>query len=151
MTSEVTEITQLLNLESIMEVLVAAGAFISIFVEISPIKWNPISSLCRWLGKHFNGELLNRIDSLQDQINKIKKENDKRNAIECRVRILGFGDELRQGVRHSKESFIQILDDITVYDNYCKTHPNFLNERTVLTTKKIKDIYWDNMTKNNFL
>ena len=65
-------------------------------------------------------------------------------AVECRVRILRFGDEIRQGtIKHSKESFDQVLDDIANYDKYCAEHKDFANGRTVATTKIIQEVYHD--------
>ena len=34
------------------------------FIEISPIKINPIKSICRWWGKIANAELVERINSV---------------------------------------------------------------------------------------
>ena len=58
-----------------------------------------------------------------------------------RGRILTFADEIRRGLNHSKESYIQILDDITKYNQYCSRHPDFENERTVIASQVIKDSY----------
>ncbi len=151
MLSELSEILQFANLGGIVNVVITLIAIISIFVEFTPIKWNPISSLFKWIGNKINGEVLTKVNSLQSQINNIKGESDERNAIECRVRILRFGDELRLGIQHSQESFDQIMDDMNLYDKYCKDHPEFINNRTVLTKKKILEVYWSSMDNNNFL
>lgn len=58
-----------------------------------------------------------------------------------RGRILTFADEIRRGLNHSKESYVQILDDITKYNQYCSRHPDFENERTVIASQVIKDSY----------
>lgn len=63
-----------------------------------------------------------------------------------RGRILTFADEIRRGLNHSKESYIQILDDITKYNQYCSRHPNFENERTVIASQVIKDSYAQKMS-----
>lgn len=61
------------------------------------------------------------------------------------------GDETIHGVRHTKEHFDQILRDITNYEQYCKDHPRFENNTTVLTSQRIKDIYEDCLAKADFL
>ena len=63
-----------------------------------------------------------------------------------RGRILTFADEIRRGLNHSKESYIQILDDITKYNQYCGRHPDFENERTVIASQVIKDSYTQKMS-----
>ena len=63
-----------------------------------------------------------------------------------RGRILTFADEIRRGLNHSKESYIQILDDITKYNQYCCRHPDFENERTVIASQVIKDSYAQKMS-----
>lgn len=63
-----------------------------------------------------------------------------------RGRILTFADEIRRGLNHSKESYIQILDDITKYNQYCSRHPDFENERTVIASQVIKDSYANKMS-----
>lgn len=133
-------------------------AFLSIFIEISPIKFNPISSFLKWFGRKTNQELQDEITEiksevagLQDKVQKIEDTDDERNAILCRVRILRFGDEVRRGIKQSQESFDQVLSDMDVYDHYCDKHPNFRNNKTVVTQKKIRDAYASALEKNEFL
>lgn len=63
-----------------------------------------------------------------------------------RGRILTFADEIRRGLNHSKESYNQILDDITKYNQYCSRHPDFENERTIIASQVIKDSYAQKMS-----
>ena len=133
-------------------------AALSVFIEFTPIKINPISALFKWIGTKMNQELIERftefedaVDELTDKYEKIEKENEKREAISCRVRILRFSDELRRGVEHSQESFEQTFDDIDYYEKYTKAHPLFINNKTVLATERIKAAYQNCMDKNNFL
>lgn len=107
-------------------------------VQISPIKFDPWTLLGRFIGKFLG------ITELKEEIQKMKADMDQNKAIECRVRILRFGDEIRQGsIKHSKESFDQVLDDIANYDKYCADHKDFANGRTVATTKIINEVYHD--------
>lgn len=131
---------------------------LSVFIEITPVKINPVSHILTWIGKKTNKELMDKfvsindkVNSLENTVNCIHNEEDKRNAINCRVRILGFGDEVRHGMRHSKESFDQVLSDIDDYELYCSEHPEFKNNRTVLTKKKILEEYSKCIDNNDFL
>ena len=131
----------------------AAGivVIISIFIEITPIKINPVSNFLKWLGKKINGEIIDRFDALEKKVTNIESVNNERNAISCRVRILQFGDEVRRGTRHSKENFDQILSDIDEYERYCEAHPEFKNNKTVATKEKIIKVYSERMDNNDFL
>lgn len=134
-------------------------AVLSLFIELTPpIKWNPISDIIKWIGKKANKELLDgfkefekKLDAMETSIEEIRTEANAQNAIECRVRILHFGDEILHGLKHSKESFDQVLADIDEYEQYCQDHPEFKNNRTVLTTSKIKETYTECIDKSSFL
>ena len=126
-----------------------AGIFIllSCLIEISPIKINPLG----WVGERINGKLINKIDTLEEDVTKIKDDAAKRYAVDCRTRILIFGDEVRRGVLHSKEHFDQVLEDIDNYEKYCDEHPRFKNNKTVVTTSMILGAYTHCVEKNSFL
>ena len=95
--------------------------------------------------------IIDVLDDIALEIADMKADQEERDAISCRSRILHFGDETIHGVRHTKEHFDQILRDITTYERYCDNHPNFENNTTVLTSKRIKDIYEDCLEKADFL
>lgn len=151
------EITNL-TVGQIMGGAVAIIAMLSIFIEITPVKINPISAFLRWLGKKLNAEVLNKVKGLDDKvseldtkINQVRDADEEKGAIDCRVRILQFGDEVRRGIKHSQEHFDQILADMSAYDRYCAEHPNFKNEKTVLTSQRIRAVYTKCMEQDDFL
>lgn len=123
----------------------------SIFIEITPIKLNPISTFLKWLGKKINGDVISKVDDLEKKIDSLEAEFRKKEAIASRIRIIRFGDEVRTGIRHSQESFDQVLDDISNYKLYCDSHKDFQNEKTVMTTKILLDNYRERLEKNDFL
>lgn len=122
-------------------------AILSIFIEIVPIKINPISCFLGWIGKKMTEELLNKVNALESKVGKLEKSD----VIDCRVRILQFADELRRSVKHSKETFDQALSDIDSYERYCEDHPDFKNNRTVAARAKILEAYSECIDKNSFL
>lgn len=131
---------------------------LSVFVEITPIKVNPVSTFLAWLGKKTNKELMEsvtaldtRVSSLEGNVGKIKSENDERNAVLCRVRILHFGDEIRRNIKHSQDSFDQVMSDMDEYDEYCRFHKDFKNNKTVVTQEKIREEYARCLEENDFL
>lgn len=115
----------------------------------SPV--NPWTWLFRRLGRAINGELIERVEALEEQAKKLETSSGERMAINCRSRILRFGDETTRGMKHSEEYFNQILEDITEYEKYCREHPEFTNNKTTLTVDRIKTCYSKRLENNDFL
>ena len=132
-------------------------------VEISPIKINPWSVLIKWIAKLLGivdlkteiVQLRDRMDELEKKIDNMKiSEEEKeqlKEALAARRRILRFNDELLLKIKHSKEMFNDILKDITDYDNYCRTHPDFKNKRAAFAEENVAQAYQDCMENNSFL
>lgn len=120
-------------------------------VQIAPIKLNPWRWLGGAIGRAINSEVLERVDRLSEDLQGLKNDCEQREAVNCRARILRFGDELLQGKQHSKEHFDQILLDITAYEQHCATHPDFANSVAIMTIRHIKDVYAERLNKNDFL
>lgn len=91
------------------------------------------------------------IADVRSEVQCIKHTNEKERAINKRVRILRFEDELQAGHPHSKDSFDQILSDIDDYEKYCEDHPKFKNNQTATTVEHIKSIYKERLEKHDFL
>lgn len=85
-----------------------------------------------------------------EAIQKINNKIDQRTAIGCRIRILKFMDEIIEGWEHSKDSYNQIMQDITHYHQYCEEHPQFLNHQTDATIERLKKDYEQRLATNDF-
>lgn len=135
------------------EIATGGGILLAVLtvIQIAPIKINPWSALAKAIGRAINGEVIAKVDQLERDLVEMKAAQEERDAINCRSRILHFGDETIHGVRHTKEHFDQILRDITTYERYCDDHPNFENNTTVLTSQRIKNIYEDCLKTADFL
>lgn len=120
-------------------------------IEFSPIKINPWSYVGNKIIKALNGEVIAKIQGLEEKVGKIQNNLDEDRAINARVRILRFNDEILQSVRHTKESFDQCLSDIDNYENYCEIHKSFKNNRTVMAVTNIKETYNKCMKEKDFL
>ncbi|MBQ9328954.1 MAG: hypothetical protein IJ225_10560 [Solobacterium sp.] len=90
-------------------------------------------------------------DQIMHAISNLKAEIDEDRAITARVRIVRFNDELIRKDEHSKESFDQTLSDIDTYEDYCRAHPDFENNKTKISAKHIKDVYERRLEKGDFL
>ena len=128
---------------SLEEILLGGGGVLlaaMTLIQVAPIKVNPWSAVAKAIGRAINGEVIAKVDQLERDLVAMKA-----------AQILHFGDETIHGVRHTKEHFDQILRDITSYEQYCENHPHFENNTTVLTSRRIKDIYEECMATADFL
>ena len=127
-------------------------------VEVSPIKINPWSGLAKWLGRAINGEVLSTMQNIQttqkaqaDALAAHIKADDERNADTLRMRVLHFNNELLRGDRHTREDFIEILAVIDAYEQYCKNHPNYRNNRASHAIANIGRVYDERLKLRDFL
>ena len=133
--------------------LLLIGAVLLSLIQIAPIRIDPWTALFKWLGRTITGELSDKIDALSDKVDKLEAKEDERDAVNKRVRILRFEDELQRGQRHTKDSFDQALSDITDYESYCAPgkHPEFRNNQTTATVEHIKMVYAERIERHDFL
>ena len=131
----------------------AVGALVALsaIIQISPIKLNPWSWIAKKVGRAINGEVIQRMDKLEKDVGNMANQMAERDATNARTKILCFGDELRRGVQHSKDSFDDILTAIDSYEEYCRAHENFKNNVTAHTVKRIQDVYDECFKNNSFL
>ena len=127
-------------------------------VEVSPLKINPWSGLAKWLGRAINGEVLSAMETIQtaqkaqaDALAAHIKADDERNADTLRMRVLHFNNELLRGDRHTREDFIEILAVIDAYEQYCKNHPNYRNNRASHAIANIGRVYDERLKLRDFL
>ena len=86
-------------------------------------------------------ELDKKIDTIQKDIDDLRSEIKKSDALQARRRILRFNDELLSGLKHSKEAFDDIIDDTDIYEKFVTENPTFINNKCVLAKQHIKDTY----------
>lgn len=90
-------------------------------------------------------------NQILDAVKSLRADFDEEKAVQARVRIVKFNDEILTGQKHSRESFDQSLSDIDTYDRFCATHPNFVNSKTKLSSENIKQTYQECESKHSFL
>lgn len=143
-----------MTVEEIKDAIMYGGGWLFVamtLVQITPVKLNPWTWLGRIIGRAINGEVLEKVDTLSNDVNALREEDAEQWASLSRSHILRFGDEILHGVRHSKEHFDQILLDITKYEDYCEEHPNYKNNVANATIKQIKNTYQKCLEENRFL
>ena len=139
---------------AVQDLLLPCGGLLIVLltlIQIAPIKINPWSAIAKTLGRAINKEMMDKLESLDKEMKQLRDATALESALNCRVRILHFGDETLHGQKHTKEHFDQILRDIDKYEHYCSTHPEFENNVTVLTSARIKEIYQKRLADGDFL
>lgn len=147
-----------MDIQAIAGYSALAAAGLLTLVEVTPIKLDPWSSFAAWIGKKLNADITKKVTEQSDALQEIKQQTtdladqlEKKDAEDARNHILRFGDEVKNKIRHSEEYFNQILDDITKYEKYCDTHPQFQNAKTTVTKEIIKEVYAKCVRENDFL
>lgn len=84
-------------------------------------------------------EIIDAVNDIKKEVQEIKLDASKSEAVRSRTSILRFQDELYNDIKHSKEYFDQVLDDIDTYEKYCDQHPDFQNGRTKAAAKFIQE------------
>ncbi len=104
-----------------------------------------------WLSSRLNNTNNKQTAETLKAVKDLKSEFEMERAITARRCILNFNGELLEGRKHTKEAFDQILSDIDSYERYCHEHPQFQNNKTVLSTQHIKKVYMNCEEKGSFL
>ena len=139
---------------SISELLAGGGGLVFILfslVEIAPVKWNPWSALAKALGRAVNADLLRELSATKAALEEHIRLDDERNADGHRAKILAFNTELLRGIDHTREDFIEVLAEIDRYESYCRSHPEYKNNRAKYAIANIGRVYNDRLKKHDFL
>ena len=127
-------------------------------IQLAPIKFDPWSKIARSVGRAINKEVIDKVNKLENDVSALREvgdsrdeKEDERHARTLRRDILRFGDEIRHIPKHSKERFDDILLEITEYEAYCDSHPDFKNRMTTATVHLIMSVYEKALEEDGFL
>lgn len=105
----------------------------------------------KWSKADQQSAILTKLGNIEKRMDRMEAEDAEREAKHSRIRILRFGDECSHDVRHSREHFEQVIEDVDAYETYCADHPDFKNNKAVLTIKLIKETYQRRLLNNDFI
>lgn len=136
---------------------VGAVAVLSL-LEIAPIKVNPWSAIARGLGRAFNAEVLADLKAVQKAQQDTRSALDKHQAAddeykaEChRAALLAFNTSLLRGELHTQEDFFDAFRHIDQYEDYCRSHPGYKNNRASHAIANIGRVYDERLKARDFL
>lgn len=132
------------------------AAVLSTFLEVSKVKINPWSALGRALGRIINKDVIDKLDKMETIQAETRKRldehiymDDKRTADLRRTQILRFNRELLRDLPHTMEDYLEAITAIDYYEDHCRKHPEYENNRAVLAIANIKRSYQEWMEKHN--
>ena len=142
----------MLDILSTLEVGVV-GLFVILIgtIKIPPLQINLWGWLGKLIGRALNEEVLSKVNNLTVELNDFKNQQEIENVRQARQRILHFCDEILFNRRHSKEHFDEILEDIDLYEKYCREHEDFPNNKAVLAIHTIREVYEQCLKTHDFL
>ena len=127
-------------------------------LEIAPIKVNPWSAIARGLGRAFNAEVLADLKAVQKAQLDTRSALDKHQAAddeykaEChRAALLAFNTSLLRGELHTQEDFFDAFRHIDCYEDYCRSHPGYKNNRASHAIANIGRVYDERLKARDFL
>lgn len=142
---------------SILQILEAIGggsglliALITL-VQLAPVKINPWSSLAKVVKTALYADISKRLNGIEAKLDTHITMDDRRTADGHRARILHFNNELLRNIGHTREEFFEVLTEIDAYEDYCRDHPEYPNNRAVLAIENIQEVYKDRQKKHDFL
>lgn len=139
---------------SINEILYGGGGLLLValtIVQFAPIKINPWSWIAKTIGRAVNADVTRELSEISRKLDGHITMDDRRTADGHRARILHFNNELLRSIDHTKEEFIEVLNEIDAYERYCADHPDYPNNRAVLAIENIRDSYRERLQKHDFL
>lgn len=147
-------------IQKIIEPVGFAGLAILIgsLIKIKPLEINLWQFIAKCIGSALNKDILSEVKKIQieqkkigDTLNNHIIEEEKNRALDSRKYILAFAREMLNGEEHTKEDYLEVLVSIDSYDSYCKSHPDFPNNRAICAKQLILDDYQERLRNSNFL
>lgn len=155
-----------MTIEEILTKYWGVGAIVLLsLIQIAPIKINPwtwvvkvLGWIAKKIGNAFSHDVLEELKVLKKETSETKTEvatvktEVRRNAADLsRRRILAFEEDLINGVKHTRESFRDVMIDIDVYEAFCESDKEYKNTRADLAIENIKAYYKDCSNNDGFL
>ena len=126
--------------------LIASGTLI----EISPIKFNPITMILKWMGDKMNSGIKAELDIVKKAQEEQRKDFQDYKVAQYRYEIFQFENEIRDNNdHHTEEQYNHILDQCKKYEDYCKDN-NIPNGKAEMAIKHIRDVCYDHLKDDSF-
>jgi hypothetical protein len=139
-----------LDLQSLLNGFVSLGVVLGIFVEVTPIKINPVSTLLKFIGSNINADLKAEISAVKDTVQKVDTKVDNNEIDRIRWEILDFANSCRNGKKHTKEEFDHVIALNQKYHRILDERDEE-NGQVDMAFEYIKKLYQKCLETNGFL
>ena len=142
------------QLERILDLLVhnfvQVFLICSVFIQITPIKWNPITSFIKWLGKTLTKGIQDSVKDIAGQVESLQGDVDANEKDRIRWEILDFANSCRHGREHTHDEYQHISD---LHDKYKALLKKTGDKNGVFDTEyaMIDSLYKKHLKNNDFL
>ena len=127
-------------IDIILDKLPTILLLLSVFFEVTPVKFSPLTMLVKWFAKIINKETIIRLTIIEERqeaqavaIEKLRDYTEERfdaqkragleqQAVEMRNEIINFSENLKLGRTYSDKQFEYILGVISEYHEHCEKH-----------------------------
>lgn len=122
------------------------GGFVSVIVAIFGS-----AGFWQWISNQGSKELKAEMKKIRVEFGEMKDAEELKEVKNSRRRILRFNDEIINHIRHSREYFDDILEDVNAYENFVRKNPDYQNGKCSLAIENIERVYRECMREGNFL
>lgn len=134
--------------------IIGDGALIALIVstviEITPIKWSPITSILSWLGKKMNSQVIEQVKAQEKKIDALDKKIDMNEVDRIRWEILSFANECKNDRKHTKDEFEHVIGLHEKYEEILDNR-DMTNGLVTIEFEYIAEIYHNCLINNSFL
>ncbi|MGM9551921.1 MAG: hypothetical protein ACI3XA_06645 [Clostridia bacterium] len=144
-------------MEKYIAIFISFLGVVSIFVEVSKIKFNPWGTLFDFIGRALNRDVKKELSTIQgilknhsESLKDIEMLVDMNEIKRIRAEIFAFADSCKIGNRHTEDAFLHIID---IHDDYMELLDKYgmSNGRISMDYEYIMEIYRDCVKKKNLL
>ena len=122
------------------------GGFVSVIVAIFGS-----AGFWQWISNQGSKELKSEMKKIRVEFGEMKDAEELQEVKNSRRRILRFNDEIVNHMRHSREYFDDILEDVNSYDSFVRKNPDYQNGKCTLAIENIERVYRECMKEGDFL
>lgn len=122
------------------------GGFVSVIVAIFGS-----AGFWQWISNQGSKELKSEMKKIRVEFGEMKDAEELQEVKNSRRRILRFNDEIVNHMRHSREYFDDILEDVNAYESFVRKNPDYQNGKCTLAIENIERVYRECMKEGDFL
>jgi hypothetical protein len=140
--AQIASLIKSLNYEKVAVFILLLG----VFVDISPIKFNPLKAIFKYIGEAFNSSIKTEINNFKVEVNtkfnqlqseqmlqqetldKLISDQGNKEVSRLRWEIVDFKNSIVNGVKHSRGQYRHVLAAIESYINTVSVEESKLDE-----------------------